>query len=113
MSRGRSWIVLAFAVGGCGGGIARVHSASPSKAGELGPVVSARITAEAGWPFRVDRVALLLDGAPWEGDAGVPVVVAAPDSAAARAYRAAARNLAVRLALRPRVAPSISASLLG
>lgn len=48
-----------------------------------------------------------------QGDAGVPVVVAAPDSAAARAYRAAARNLAVRLALRPRVAPSISASLLG
>lgn len=48
-----------------------------------------------------------------QGDAGVPVVVAAPDSAAALAYRAAARNLAVRLALRPRVAPSISASLLG
>ncbi|WP_082607088.1 iron-sulfur cluster carrier protein ApbC [Lysobacter sp. Root983] len=48
-----------------------------------------------------------------QGDAGVPVVAAAPDSAAARAYRAAARNLAVRLALRPRVAPSISASLLG
>ncbi|RDZ29729.1 iron-sulfur cluster carrier protein ApbC [Lysobacter silvisoli] len=48
-----------------------------------------------------------------QGDAGTPVVAAQPDSAAAQAYRAAARNLAVRLALRPRVAPSISASLLG
>ncbi|MFC3549766.1 iron-sulfur cluster carrier protein ApbC [Lysobacter cavernae] len=48
-----------------------------------------------------------------QGDAGVPVVIAAPDSAAAQAYRAAARNLAVRLALRPRVTPGISASLLG
>ena len=47
-----------------------------------------------------------------QGDAGVPVVVAAPDSAAALAYRDAARELAIRLALRPRVTPSISASLL-
>ena len=47
-----------------------------------------------------------------QGDAGVPVVVAAPDSAAARAYRQAARKLAVVLAQRPRVTPSISASLL-
>ena len=48
-----------------------------------------------------------------QGDAGVPVVVAAPDSAAARANRAAARTLAGRQAVRPRGAPSISASLLG
>ncbi len=48
-----------------------------------------------------------------QGDAGVPVVVAQPDSAAARAYRGAARRLAVALAQRPRVTPSISASLLG
>lgn len=47
-----------------------------------------------------------------QGDAGVPVVVAAPDSAAAQAYRQAARKLAVVLAQRPRVTPSISAALL-
>lgn len=47
-----------------------------------------------------------------QGDAGVPVVVAQPDSAAAQAYRDAALQLAVRLAMRPRVTPSISASLL-
>ena len=47
-----------------------------------------------------------------QGDAGVPVVVAAPDSAAAQAYRRAARRLAVVLAQRPRVTPSISAALL-
>lgn len=47
-----------------------------------------------------------------QGDAGVPVVLAQPDSAAAQAYRDAARQLAVRLAMRPRVTPSISASLL-
>jgi len=47
-----------------------------------------------------------------QGDAGVPVVVAAPDSAAAQAYRQAARRLALVLAQRPRVTPSISASLL-
>lgn len=47
-----------------------------------------------------------------QGDAGVPVVVAQPDSAAARAYRGTARRLAAELAKRPRVAPSISASLL-
>jgi len=47
-----------------------------------------------------------------QGDAGVPVVAADPDSSAARAYRSAARQLAVQLALRPRVTPSISASLL-
>lgn len=48
-----------------------------------------------------------------QGDAGVPVVVAAPESAAARAYRSAARQVAVQLARRPRATPSISASLLG
>ncbi|MGY0619789.1 iron-sulfur cluster carrier protein ApbC [Lysobacter sp. A378] len=47
-----------------------------------------------------------------QGDAGVPVVLAQPDSAAAKAYRDAARQIAVRLAMRPRVTPSISASLL-
>ncbi|MBW3550594.1 MAG: iron-sulfur cluster carrier protein ApbC [Proteobacteria bacterium] len=47
-----------------------------------------------------------------QGDAGVPVVVAAPDSAAAQAYRHTARALASVLAQRPRVTPSISASLL-
>ncbi|HUH89035.1 MAG TPA: P-loop NTPase, partial [Lysobacter sp.] len=47
-----------------------------------------------------------------QGDAGVPVVLAQPHSAAAKAYRDAARQIAVRLAMRPRVTPSISASLL-
>lgn len=47
-----------------------------------------------------------------QGDAGVPVVVAQPDSPAAQAYRDAALQLAVRLAMRPRVTPGISASLL-
>ncbi|MGY0798348.1 iron-sulfur cluster carrier protein ApbC [Lysobacter sp. A286] len=47
-----------------------------------------------------------------QGDAGVPVVLAQPDSAAAKAYRDAARQIAIRLAMRPRVTPSISASLL-
>jgi ATP-binding protein involved in chromosome partitioning len=47
-----------------------------------------------------------------QGDAGVPVVLAQPDSAAAKAYRDAARQIAVHLAMRPRVTPSISASLL-
>ncbi|WP_425476946.1 iron-sulfur cluster carrier protein ApbC [Novilysobacter arseniciresistens] len=47
-----------------------------------------------------------------QGDAGVPVVAAQPDSAAAQAYRTAARQVAAALATRPRVTPSISASLL-
>ncbi|MHB8912832.1 MAG: P-loop NTPase, partial [Lysobacter sp.] len=47
-----------------------------------------------------------------QGDAGIPVVAAAPDSTAAQAYRDTARQLAVRLAMRPRVSHPISASLL-
>ncbi|HEY1227364.1 MAG TPA: iron-sulfur cluster carrier protein ApbC, partial [Ramlibacter sp.] len=47
-----------------------------------------------------------------QGDAGVPVVVAAPDSPAARAYRATARQLAFELARRPQVATPLSVSLL-
>lgn len=47
-----------------------------------------------------------------QGDAGQPVVVAAPDSAAAQAYRAAARALAVELDKRPRAKSSILSSLL-
>ena len=47
-----------------------------------------------------------------QGDAGTPVVAAAPESPAAQAYRDAARRVAIELALRPRVTPSISASLL-
>nr|WP_246371214.1 iron-sulfur cluster carrier protein ApbC [Lysobacter penaei] len=46
-----------------------------------------------------------------QGDAGVPVVAAAPDSAVAMAYREAARAVAAALARRPRAAASISASL--
>ncbi|MGH8086249.1 MAG: iron-sulfur cluster carrier protein ApbC [Lysobacter sp.] len=47
-----------------------------------------------------------------QGDAGTPLVLAQPGSAAAKAYRDTARRLAVRLAQRPRVTPSISAALL-
>ncbi len=47
-----------------------------------------------------------------QGDAGQPVVVAEPGSAAAQAYRAAARALAAELAKRPRARASIAASLL-
>ncbi len=46
-----------------------------------------------------------------QGDAGVPVVIAAPDSAAAQAYRQTARRLVEVLEARPRAAMSISASL--
>ncbi|PBJ83437.1 iron-sulfur cluster carrier protein ApbC [Lysobacteraceae bacterium NML93-0399] len=47
-----------------------------------------------------------------QGDAGVPIVVAAPDSPAAQAYRATARNLVTELEKRPRAPMSIPASLL-
>lgn len=46
-----------------------------------------------------------------QGDAGQPVVAAAPESAAAQAYRAAARALAEQLAKRPRAPMSIASSL--
>ena len=46
-----------------------------------------------------------------QGDAGVPIVVSAPDSAAAQAYRATARRMVEALAKRPRAAMPISASL--
>ena len=47
-----------------------------------------------------------------QGDAGQPVVIAAPDSAVAQAYRQAARAMAAQLALRPRAAVPIASSLL-
>lgn len=46
-----------------------------------------------------------------QGDAGMPIVVAQPDSAAAQAYRGTARRLVEELSKRPRAAMSISASL--
>jgi len=46
-----------------------------------------------------------------QGDAGVPVVAAAPGSAPALAFRAAARALAMRLAARPRAPMPIAAAL--
>jgi len=46
-----------------------------------------------------------------QGDAGVPIVVAAPESAAADAYRRTARQLVARLASRPRAAMPIASSL--
>lgn len=47
-----------------------------------------------------------------QGDAGAPVVVAAPDSAAAQAYLAAAARLAEALARRPRASIPIATTLL-
>ncbi|MFZ5658005.1 MAG: iron-sulfur cluster carrier protein ApbC [Pseudomonadota bacterium] len=47
-----------------------------------------------------------------QGDAGAPVVVAAPESASARAFVSAARQAAVALARRPTVARPLSVSLL-
>ncbi|MDQ2702165.1 MAG: iron-sulfur cluster carrier protein ApbC [Pseudomonadota bacterium] len=70
---------------------------------------AARMSAQYGLP--------LLGSLPLElsireqGDAGVPVVASAPGSAAARAYRAAARSLAMHLAARPRAAMPIAASM--
>nr|WP_325048071.1 iron-sulfur cluster carrier protein ApbC [Luteimonas weifangensis] len=46
-----------------------------------------------------------------QGDIGVPVVVSAPESTAAQAYRTTARAIAARLAARPRAAMSIAASM--
>ena len=46
-----------------------------------------------------------------QGDAGTPIVIAAPESAAAEAYRQTARRMAEVLAQRPRAAMPISASL--
>ena len=46
-----------------------------------------------------------------QGDAGQPVVVAAPDSAVAQAYRQTARAMAAQLALRPRASVPIASSL--
>lgn len=70
----------------------------------------ARMAAQYGVP--------LLGSLPLErairehGDAGTPVVVADPDSAAAAAYREVARNLVAELGKRPRAPAAISASLL-
>ena len=47
-----------------------------------------------------------------QGDAGVPIVASAPESAAAAAYRGTARRLVEELSKRPRAARGISASLL-
>ena len=47
-----------------------------------------------------------------QGDAGTPIVAAAPDSGAAGAYRQLARNIVAELDKRPRAAAPISASLL-
>lgn len=48
-----------------------------------------------------------------QGDAGVPIVVAQPQSPAAQAYREAARALLEQLKQRPKVRTGIMASLLG
>jgi ATP-binding protein involved in chromosome partitioning len=48
-----------------------------------------------------------------QGDAGIPIVVAAPGSAVAGAYRQLALQVAARLAARPRASLPIASSLLG
>jgi len=47
-----------------------------------------------------------------QGDVGIPIVAAAPDSAAAQAYRETARRMVAVLAARPRAAMPIASSLL-
>ena len=69
----------------------------------------ARMAAQYGVPL---LGALPLEiGIREQGDAGVPIVAAQPQSAAAQAYRETARKLAEALAARPRAKPSISSSL--
>ena len=48
-----------------------------------------------------------------QGDAGVPIVSARPDTATAEAYKTTARRLGIALARRPAVAIPLSVSLLG
>jgi len=48
-----------------------------------------------------------------QGDAGMPIVAARPESAAARAYREVARAMLAQLDKRPKVRGGIMASLLG
>lgn len=68
-----------------------------------------RIAAQYGVPL---LGSLPLDiGIREQGDAGTPIVAAAPDSAAAAAYRATARRLAAELARRPRAPVSLGAQL--
>lgn len=70
----------------------------------------ARMAADYGVPL---LGSLPLDiGIREQSDAGTPIVVADPRSPAAMAYRAAARNLAVALARRPKVASAVPISLL-
>jgi ATP-binding protein involved in chromosome partitioning len=47
-----------------------------------------------------------------QGDAGVPIVSARPESATAHAYKSAARRLSIALSRRPPVATPLSVSLL-
>ena len=69
-----------------------------------------RIAAQYGLPL---LGALPLEVAIREqGDAGVPIVASAPDSAAAQAYRATARRMAAQLAMRPRAPVNLGAQLL-
>jgi len=69
-----------------------------------------RIAAQYGVPL---LGSLPLDiGIREQGDAGTPIVAAAPDSPAAAAYRATARRMAAELARRPRAPVSLGAQLL-
>ena len=72
---------------------------------------AARMSARHGVPV---LGALPLEiGIREQGDAGAPIVVARPDSAAARAYRGVARALLAELDQRPKLRSGIIASLLG
>ncbi|WP_082538755.1 iron-sulfur cluster carrier protein ApbC [Lysobacter sp. Root494] len=48
-----------------------------------------------------------------QGDAGIPIVAADPDSAAAQLFQLTARRVAIELAKRPQVARPLAVSLLG
>jgi len=72
---------------------------------------AARMSARHGVPV---LGALPLEiGIREQGDAGAPIVVARPDSAAARAYRAVARALLAELDQRPKLRGGILAQLRG
>src|SRR3546814_21044394 len=102
---------------GQGGGVGRVENRAGHGGAECGH--SEQIFGQ-GWGERMAGTygVPLLGSLPREigireqGDAGTPIVAAAPDSTAAEAYRQLARNIVAELDKRPRAAAPISPSLL-
>ena len=72
---------------------------------------AARMSAQYGVPVLGSLP--LETGIREQGDAGTPIVIAQPDSTAARAYREVARAMLAQLDQRPKLRSGIMASLLG